>query len=263
MGIEVRIISLDKHTNNHPVKVMFPQAKYFKAIDTRNSTPKNLLDNRLITLNGFENLKNGRKYHHELPSTGCIGLSLSMWHILKSGNEPILICEDDCLPSPILPHVIDEIYNSSDIDMVVFGPIMYKRSEDTVASFIKGFDMLNSYFWGTHAILFTSSGRKKASKYLEPPVDVQVDALFSRLAMYSDYKVIIQAPNEAPLAKQKPHTSTLQNYCPLCERNPKDTMIDSLSILIICVVLLLLLVIFSSRTNQYFSKAKRMLTKKT
>jgi len=221
--IEVRIISMNPSLN-HPVQNVFKDAKLFQAVDLRSKTPQQLLDENMITLNGFENLKNGRKYHHELSTPGAIGLILSFLKILKLGNGPILICEDDCIPSPHLPKVIDEmIINSSDYDMVVFGPIMYAKSKNSIPSVFKNFNVLTEYYWGNHALLFSPQGRQKAIKNLVAPYDVQLDALFSRLAMYADYRVFIQASG-TPLAKQSVHISTIQTYssCPMCDTSPND-----------------------------------------
>ena len=182
------------------------------------------MDQNLITLNGFESLKHGRKYHHELGTPGAVGLLLSFSQILNSNTGPILVCEDDCVPSPTLPNVIDEfLIHSSEFDMIVFGPLMYQRTKNSIPSHFKNFDVLNQYYWGNHALLFSSQGRQKAIKYLKPPVDVQLDALFSRMAMYADFRILIQAEGE-PLATQAKHASTVQSslLCPLCDTTPKQ-----------------------------------------
>ena len=221
--VEVRIISISPKVN-HPVQKVLKDASFFQAVDLRSKTPQQLLDENLITLNGFENLKNGRKYHHELSTPGAIGLILSFLKILKLGSGPILICEDDCIPSPDLPKLIDEmLLYSSDYDMVVFGPIMYERSKSSKPSVFKNFDILTQYYWGNHALLFSPQGRQKAIKHLEGPYDVQLDAMFSRLAMYADYRILIQASGP-PLARQALHVSTIQTLsaCPMCDTPPSE-----------------------------------------
>ena len=266
--MEVRIISLQP-TVNHPVKKVFKNAKFLQAVDLRSKTPQNLLDENLVTLNGYENLKNGRKYHHELSTAGAIGLILSFLKILKSNTGPVLICEDDCIPAPYLPKVIDEmLLNAYDFDMVVFGPIMYSRANDSMPSIFKNFDVLTQYYWGNHAVLFSPQGRQKAVKYLQAPYDVQLDALFSRLAMYSDFKIIIQAFGP-PLATQTIHQSSIQtkNPCPLCDISPKD----SISNLWALIILILLFVYMISNQNKctdscsdrfYCPKLKKMIKRK-
>lgn len=234
--MDVRIISLNPSVD-HPVKKVFKNAKFFQAVDLRGTTPQELLDKNLVTLNGFENLENGRKYHHELGTPGAIGLILSFLKILKLDNGPILICEDDCVPSPKLPQIIDEmLLNSSDFDMVIFGPLKYEHSSNSTPSFFKNFDVLTQYYWGNHAVLFSSQGRQKAIKHLNPPVDVQLDALFSRLAMYADFNILIQASGE-PLAKQSPHSSTVQssNVCPMCDTSPGDVPYSLWSIVLLVI----------------------------
>lgn len=266
--MEVRIISL-KPTMDHPVKKVFKNAIFFQAVDLRSKTPQNLLDENLITLNGYENLKNGRKYHHELSTAGAIGLILSFVKILKSKTGPVLVCEDDCIPSPYLPKVIDEmLLNANDFDMVVFGPLMYARNKDSMPSMFKNFDVLTQYYWGNHALLFSPQGRQKAIKHLESPYDVQLDALFSRLAMYSDFRIIIQASG-TPLAMQTIHKSTIQtsNSCPLCDISPED----SLSNLWVLILLILSFVFIMSNYNKctdscsdrfYCPKLKKMIKRR-
>ena len=239
--MEVRIISINP-SENHPVQKVFKDAKFFQAVDLRSKTPQQLLDENLVTLNGFENLKNGRKYHHELSTPGAIGLILSFLKILKLNSGPVLICEDDCIPSPDLPKVIDEmLLNSSDFDMVVFGPIMYERSNKSIPSIFKNFDVLSQYYWGNHAVLFSRQGRQKAIKHLEGPYDVQLDALFSRLAMYADYRVVIQASGP-PLAKQAVHLSTIQTIssCPMCDTLPNESPSNLWDIILLAIILLII-----------------------
>ena len=93
--MEVCIITL-KESPNHKVKTIFPDAIFFKAIDLRKQTAQDLFNKNIITLNAFENLTNGRKYHHELSDTGAVGLHQSFLAALKNGdkNKPILIFEN-------------------------------------------------------------------------------------------------------------------------------------------------------------------------
>lgn len=261
--MEVHIISL-KPQENHIVQKVFPQAKFSQAVDLREKTPQELLELNLITQNGFENLINGRKYHHELSTGGAVGLVLSFLNVLKSGSGPVLICEDDCVPSHKLPSVIDEmLLNSSDFDMAVFGPIMYQRSKNAIPSFFKDFDVLNEYFWGLHACLFTTSGRQKAVKYLEQPVDVQLDAWFSRLAMYSNFNIIIQAHGEA-LAHQSLHASTIQSHkCTMCDIHPNDIPSTTLSLFILIIIFYILITEqYKYRDRFYCPKLRRMIRKR-
>ena len=266
--IEVRIISINP-SSNHPVQKIFKDAKYFQAVDLRSKNTQELLDENLVTLNGFENLKNGRKYHHELSTSGAIGLILSFLKILKSGSGPILICEDDCIPSPDLPKIIDEmLLNSSDFDMVVFGPIMYERSKNSMPSVFKHFDVLSQYYWGNHALLFSPQGRQTAIKHLKGPYDVQLDALFSRLAMYADYKVLIQA-SDPPLATQAAHVSTVQTWssCPMCDTAPGDLPSNLWAVILLILSFVFIFASQSRCTDDcsdrfYCPKLKRIIKRK-
>lgn len=265
--MEVSIISISP-SENHPVKKVFKDAKFFQAVDLRSKSPQKLLDEDLITLNGFENLKNGRKYHHELSSPGAIGLILSFLKILKSNTGPILICEDDSIVSPDLPKVIDEmLLNSSDFDMVVFGPIMY-ASNKSKPSVFKNFDVLTQYYWGNHALLFSTQGREKAIKHLVAPYDVQLDALFSRLAMHADYRVVIQTGGPF-LAKQSIHISTIQNKLPclMCDTAPNEYPSNLWAVIILLLSFVFLFARQSKCTDHcsdrfYCPKLKKVIKRK-
>ena len=102
-------------------------------------------------------------------------------------------------------------------------PSKLEKSKNSIPSVFKNFNVLTEYYWGNHALLFSPQGRQKAIKNLVAPYDVQLDALFSRLAMYADYRVFIQASG-TPLAKQSVHISTIQTYssCPMCDTSPND-----------------------------------------
>ena len=268
--MEVRIISTSV-LDDHPVKKVFKDAKVFHAVDFRSKKPQQLLDENLITLNGFESMKNGRKHHHELSTPSQIGLILSFLKILKSNHGPLLICEEDCVPSPDLPEIIDEmLLNSSDFDMVVFGPLMYQENIHTPSVF-KNFNFLTNYYWGNHAVLFTPQGREKIIKHLNGPYDVQLDALFSRLAMYtSEVKILIQVRGE-PLAIQSDKPTQLQKQegvhqllgddCfPLCHLNHS-------SVWFLIILILFLVTAISNSINKsgdrfYCPKLKKMINKR-
>lgn len=212
--MDVRIISL-RPRYKHAVKKIFPQATFIEATDMINIvTPQELLDNKVITPNAFNALVNGRKEHIELGSTGAVGLTLSFQKALKSGdiNRPILICEDDCVPLRRLPHVIQSIMTKLDnIDMVIFGPLKCMKDNKQIKFELEGFDVLNNYYWGNHAVLFTRRGRSRAIRYLQTPIDVQLDAYFSQVAMQGRFDVLIQSSGRS-LARQKPHLSSVQKY---------------------------------------------------
>ena len=247
--MQVKIICLNAEKQKkriHPVQAMFSNASVTQAVDMRNVSAGKLLQDKLITTSAYESITNGRKYHHEMGSTGAAGLCLSYLNALKDGKGPILICEDDCVPSPKLPHVIKKLLAlSSEFDMAIFGPIKYEHDKSCVPFPLKGFDRLNDYFWGNHALLFTGAGRQKAISHLQPPYDLQLDAHFSRLSMYADYRAIIQF-SSPPLATQHAHISTVQTLtCPMCDLHPhsypNDIKLSLPSVTLICLLVLVLL----------------------
>lgn len=248
--MQVKIICLNVQAQIgrvHPVQNIFPNATINQAVDMRNVSAEKLLQEKMITTSAFESIKNGRKYHHEMSSTAAAGLSLSVLNMLNEGEGPILICEDDCIPSPKLPHVIRKLLAlSSEFDMAIFGPTYYEHDQSDIPFQLKGFDRLNKYFWGTHALYFTEAGRQKAIAHLQPPYDVQIDAHFSRLSMYADFRAIIQF-SLPPLATQGFHMSTVQmDICPMCDLHPNSSRnavinLSLPSVTLICLLVLLLL----------------------
>jgi len=247
--MQVKIICLNAEKQKeriHPVQAIFPSASISQAADMRNISAEKLLQDKLITTTAYESITDGRKYHHEMGSTGAAGLCLSYLNALKDGEGPILICEDDCVPSPKLPNVIRKLLTlSSEFDMAIFGPLRYEHDKSDIRFPLKNFDRLNNYYWGNHALLFTGAGRQKAISHLQPPYDLQLDAHFSRLCMYGDYRAIIQF-SSPPLATQLKHVSTVQTLtCPMCDLDPysyPDSIKLSLpSVTLICLLVLVLL----------------------
>lgn len=249
--VEARVISLGRVTDKHPVKRIFPAATRFEAIDYRKKSPADLLKEKLITDAGYESLTNGRKYHHEIGASGAVGLHMSFYELLKSGEGDIVIFEDDCIPHAKMPEAIEMLRTKTDYDIVIFGPLRYDAT-GARASHYENFHFLKSYFWGMHAIFVPGRSRKALVSLLEPPVDIQVDALISRLAIYKNYSVLIQSGG-VPLATQAQHESTVQvdnGRCILCDVLPDD-LYKRERWLTLCIVLLVL-VLFAVTVRQFF-----------
>ena len=234
---DVRVISM--HLNASPaIRRVFPRAEVLAATDLRAANPRVLHEQGVITDEVLETITQGRKYHHELPTCGGVGLWQSVRLALEQGNRPLLLLEEDCVPSPELPLVVERLLGleatpigppnaggADTFDLAVFGPIRTDGLLATETPAHRGFSWCDGYFWGLHAVLYTTDGRARTRAMLTGPVDVQLDAKLSRLAVYglpgnrlSRLRVLLQRPGEPGLARQSAHTSGIQDTsCTLCD----------------------------------------------
>ena len=234
MAVNVRIISLDAHVKRaatHPVRVVFPDAAFFPAVDFRKTSADDLLSEGLVTFAGYEAIKNGRKYHHELSTPGAVGLSLSYYNIARefaSKRSPVLVCEDDCLPHKDVPEVVAQLLqHQSRFDVAVLGSFGHVHGTKIAPCEFEGFgELKGGYFWGMHCVLFSRGGIEKFARLAAPPVDCQLDAHVSRLAARGEMRVLLQEDGCPPLATQKAHVSTIQTKggCTMCDLEPRAAL---------------------------------------
>lgn len=229
--LEVHVISMRPKVTG-PIARVFPEARLFPAIDMRKADPLEMLQDGVITESAYESLTRGRKYHHEFSGAGGVGVYLGIRKILEASNGPVLIMEDDCVPSSELPRVVQRMLGSEadSFDMAVFGPLFVESS--AVAPDHPGFGWLTGYFWGMHAVLYTAHGRRAVREALSGACDMQVDGKLSRASVYTDLRVDICLPTirtlvqttGASLASQSFHFSSIQTKsCPACDISPTVT----------------------------------------
>ena len=164
MAVNVRIISLDAHVKRaatHPVRVVFPDAAFFPAVDFRKTSADDLLSEGLVTFAGYEAIKNGRKYHHELSTPGAVGLSLSYYNIARefaSKRSPVLVCEDDCLPHKDVPEVVAQLLqHQSRFDVAVLGSFGHVHGTKIAPCEFEGFGELKGGYFGSPHPPWTAS----------------------------------------------------------------------------------------------------------
>lgn len=248
--MEVVVISLKAFLDeDHPVKRVFRDARHFDAVDLRGVSASQLLQEKKITTNAYETIQNGRKYHHEIDTGGAVGLHRSFYEVLRQNtNADILVCEDDCVPNKLIVDMLTAFRGQQHLfDMIVFGPLRYAPTHKSPSPF-RNFDVLKSYYWGNHCIYFSTHGRSKLARLLSAPVDVHLDALFSRLAMYSDVRALIQSGG-VPLAVQGAHVTTIQTWhalrpCLLCDTDPSDDQMFGTGAVVLVVVLVIVLLVY-------------------
>jgi GR25 family glycosyltransferase involved in LPS biosynthesis len=221
--MEIYIISLREVGTDHPVRVQFPGAKGFQAIDRRASTIDDVKG--VVTDDAMLTLRRGRKWHHELSSLGAVGCYESHRKVLESGDGPVLIFEEDVLIDTSFTAALEDLkWKMDEFDVLVFGPLMASNTKPSKD--LKGFCSIEEEFWGTHAILYSKQGRKKVREAIGGPIDIQIDAKLSRLAMFGDLRLFVQC-NAIPLATQSMHQSTIQEVegsCALCNIDPRDLL---------------------------------------
>jgi len=214
---DVRVISMQPEASA-AIRSVFPGVRVVAATDLRGADPRVLHEGGVITDEVFETITHGRKYHHEISTCGGVGLWASVVAALGQGRQPLLLLEEDCIPSPELPSVVRRLLAAAEqaaaepaavaavaavaaepaaaastaepaaeggaFDLAVFGPIRVDALLHARASAHSGFGWCDGYFWGTHAVLYSIVGRTRARAMLRGAVDVQLDAKLSRLAVY-------------------------------------------------------------------------------
>ena len=250
MNLEVKIISFKSNPSSlEKLKKYFPNTQISKAIDMRNYNPLNLYKKNLITITGYRNLLlKERKWHHELTSTGCVGLHQSVLKTLKKRNGWILLCEEDCNPNDNLPknvNLLINLYNKYKFDIIIFGPVLTNNKYENIN--IPEFENFRKIitidsFFHTHCVLYSPRGRRKMIKYLKQPQEVQLDSYISFLGYINNLTVLLEFNTKS--ASQEYHISTIQNnnLCILCYFNELGLSIGSLSFIFLIIIIISLIV---------------------
>lgn len=241
-NLDVRIISLKNTPDNFKqTQGLFPQSEREKAVDMRNIDPIRLYKDGIISLSSQYTIENGRKWHHELSSTGAVGLYMSIKNALNKGNNWILLLEEDCIIKENIKNDINTLIQSHEaynFDIVVFGPSVLSGKFKTVTD---NYSMLVSgFFTGAHCILFSPTSRVRLYNLINSyAIDMQWDHYLSRLAYLDDLNVLVERKGKS--AYQTLHESTIQETfgkCSLCMIPPRSWKILILVFLVIicCVI---------------------------
>jgi hypothetical protein len=243
LEIDIYVISLNDLDPMHSVFTYFPSAKRFPAVDRRHATMDDVKD--IVTSNAQLTLKRGRKWHHELSSMSAVGLYESNRQILNSGDNPVIIFEEDVVIDGRIVSALDVLkFQMKDFDVIVFGPIHTNSIKESIK--LQDFCTIQDEFWGTHAVLYSKQGRKKVAEELNGLIDMQIDAKLARMAMFNNLRLFVQC-NSIPLATQSEHVSTIQEKhgsCPLCNKDPQNVQ-NRISFETIAWVLIISLILVS------------------
>ena len=222
MDIPAYIISLKHIPTSHSVLKHLPHTKRFVAVDRRKSKIDDVKD--IVSDNALLTLKRGRKWHHELSSLGAVGLYESHRKILEQEKGAVLIFEEDAVIDTSFVRALLNLSMQMDkFDVLIFGPLKANNTRESLH--IKDFCTITDEFWGLHAVLYSAKGRERVSNMLKGPIDVQLDAKLSRLAIFYDLRLFVQC-NSIPLATQSSHISTIQEIdgsCWLCNMDPTSS----------------------------------------
>lgn len=249
-SIPVYIISLHSKVN-YDFNKHFSNVHLIEAVNLRNMNPVHMYNNNYITLSAYNSLEKGRKWHHELPGGGAVGLYQSykkVCELLTYRNEKMfMICEEDCVlknPQLLIDHC--EELKTLDFDAAIFGHYMHQNKETKKVSM--NFSTFKGIFFRTHCMIWSLKGIKKICEYFKQPQDMQIDSIFSELNNLKHLKLLVHSKNGCD-ATQYEHKSTLENdkMCMVCDLsptfiNPKNEIHNYEKYIAIFIMLLILLV---------------------
>lgn len=238
LDIPVYIISLDNKSSFNFNKY-FKNVNIFQAVDARKKNPRDYYNDGIISQRVLIDLERGRKDHFAFSGIGGIGLILTYRKLLeklKNVNHNVLICEDDCMIDDIKEFRRKvELLQNENFDCAIFGPLDTKKISKFKNSVNQQFNESNNIikynlpeklkndfyinkeiFYGTHSIIWSPTGIKKAIIYLNKLIEQQLDALFCFLSENNQLNLIIE---KNKTTSQKQHKSNLANdkECKLCE----------------------------------------------
>ena len=192
---------------------VFPDVplKVTRAIDLRKVPVSLLHESRLVTYGSKRALERGRQFHHELGTPGAVGLAQSVRLALKEDVErPLLLFEEDCKIVNIeqfREDVQSLMAHTRDFDVAVLG--MWSKTDKTPVDFLPShWVRVTGPFMWLHCVLYSPTGRRKVARYLEEPLDMQIDALYGALARSGELRVVGKLYKSA--VQQSAHHSTVQ-----------------------------------------------------
>lgn len=218
--MQIRIITLaDTSRLVQQMRALFPNADVGiqRGIDVRTSPTNLLFSSDLITHSVVHTLQNGRRWHHEVPSKGAIGVAQANRLALEEDtSQPLLLLEDDCIvldEQRLSNEVAHLLAHSNEFDMAVFGAKYKGKQPVSTAPWLpEGFNIIKDKFWLLHSVLYTPSGRAKVAALLQKPLEMQIDSLLGSEARMGNLTVVGQL--HRPSTKQSIHPSNIQSLLP-------------------------------------------------
>ncbi|RPF81696.1 MAG: hypothetical protein CBC65_002100 [Rhodothermaceae bacterium TMED105] len=234
------------------MKYIFPDADVGiqRGIDVRDSPTELLFQSNLITHSVVHTLQHGRRWDHEVPTKGAIGLAQANRLAMEEDfSQPLLLLEADCKirNAPKLKKEVDQLLIHADkFDMAVFGGwFQGKKFMKTEPWLPKGFKVIKDKFWGLQCVLYTPKGRRKVGKLLNKPLEMQIDSLYGAEARMGNLTVVGQVKNWS--TTQSLHVSTVQSPIPFLLRDHHKVGI----LLSICALVLYLVSCKNKASHRY------------
>ena len=215
--MQIRVITL-KGTSKliDTLQTLFPRADVGtqRGINVSGVSSDLLFQNDMITHSVDHTLRNGRKWHHEIPSKGAIGVAQANRLALQEDlTQPLLLLEEDCIikyPERFKKEVLYLLTHMEKFDMAVFGCLYQGKAPLGDAEWLPpGFKILKDKFWLLHSVLYTPSGRVAVSALLHRPLEMQIDSLYGAEASKNRLRVLGQLKGAS--TRQSLHVSTIQN----------------------------------------------------
>lgn len=253
--MDVRIISLKSSCKSlSDVQKIYPEARITSGVDVRGVSIGNMVQTEMITTAAAHSLVQGRKWHHELPTRGAVGVHQAMQRAIgDTGDRHLLLFEDDVfIPDPIaFKAQVDMLAAHSDkFDVAVFGFVSSESARNKKeVEWAKGWLHCDGMFILLHCVLYTAHARPMIAELLERPQEAQIDALYSWWASQNKMRIILHPG----LARQKNNRlSGIQIACPLCEITPTPVWH-------ICFILIVIVVALGLGAHYTFARMKKYL----
>lgn len=220
-SVDIRIISLKqicplhaslKHDfGNHDVQLS-------PAVDMRHVSTKSLIRSGMITLSAADTLDAGRKWHKELTSTGTVGLYQSNRLLLQDGVRPVLVFEEDCeYDMHRLKTELERLVKLGDaIDVAVFGAWQDRSNRFHRTNLDNWVRLEKGSFWYTHCVYYSASGRKKMSKYMSDPQEIQYDSYLAFLGSRQMLNLYIETSKNTAWQSLSTSSTLQTDMCLLC-----------------------------------------------
>ena len=243
--MQIRIISLKARAPDlvDALGRMFPHADVGvqQGIDLRSVSDRVLVASDAVTHSTLHALRYGRRWHHEVPTLGAVGLAQANRLALEEDvTQPLLLLEEDCLirdKAAFVGQVEHLLQHATRFDLAVFGMKYRGKSQHVRAAawLPDGFKLVADEFWLMHCVLYTPRGRERVAEILHRPLDMQIDSLYGSHARMGNLTVVGQLSRWT--AVQSVHRSTIQT--PLMVLNAKDyyctaSTMGALAVLVAC-----------------------------
>ena len=229
-GFEIYVISLEQKEHRR-LKRLFPNISVNTqpGVDIRKVSTDNILKSKIIDAYTHHSILNGRTYHHDIGTHGAIGLAWANKLVFDKGDCDLFLFEEDYNiidDSKLLEEVRLLQKNRHKFDIAVFGGIVRRKDSEGVRHVTKpvpwmpnGWVELNGgSFFLTHAVYYTSTGRKKIRDLLfKTPIDMQIDSLYGEWAAKHNIKILIQNRYKTIRQRNDGNTTIQTDHCKTCK----------------------------------------------